>query len=103
MQLSATNGVGEEVTVGNGPVLAETSEQQRAEEAAREADRAKDEFLATLAHELRNPLAPLRNAVQILRMQASTSPQAQWAQDVIDRQIDQMTRLIEDLLDVSRI
>jgi CheY-like chemotaxis protein len=62
-----------------------------------------NEFLATLAHELRNPLAPLRNAVQILRMQASASPQSQWAQDVIDRQINQMTRLIDDLLDVSRI
>src|SRR3954464_15540025 len=103
MQLSASNGVGEEITAGTGPVLVDSSECQRAEEAAREAERAKDEFLATLAHELRNPLAPLRNAVQILRMQASTSPQSQWAQDVIDRQIHQMTRLIDDLLDVSRI
>jgi signal transduction histidine kinase/ActR/RegA family two-component response regulator len=70
----------------------------------RQADRAKDEFLATLAHELRNPLAPLRNALQILRLHnTSTSPDARWATDVMERQMQQMTRLVDDLLDVSRI
>ncbi len=69
----------------------------------READRRKDEFLATLAHELRNPLAPVRNAVQILQAQGPPTPQAGWAIGVIDRQMKQMTRLIDDLLDVSRI
>jgi PAS domain S-box-containing protein len=71
--------------------------------ALQEADRRKDEFLAILAHELRNPLAPIRNAVQILRTQGPPVPQLQWARDVIERQVEQLTRLVDDLLDVSRI
>jgi PAS domain S-box-containing protein len=73
------------------------------EEALQDADRRKDEFLATLAHELRNPLAPVRNAVEILRLRGSGDPEAQAAREVIDRQMRQMTRLIDDLMDVSRI
>jgi CheY-like chemotaxis protein len=69
----------------------------------READRRKDEFLAMLAHELRNPLAPIRNAVQFLRMAGPASKDLPWACDVIERQTAQMTRLVDDLLDVSRI
>jgi PAS domain S-box-containing protein len=72
-------------------------------EALRESDRRKDEFLAILAHELRNPLAPVRNAVQILRAKSPPIPELQWAHGVIDRQVEQMTRLVDDLLDVSRI
>ncbi len=72
-------------------------------QALKEADRRKDEFLAVLAHELRNPLAPVRNAIEILRATASTSPQLQWTHDVIDRQVRQLSRLVDDLLDVSRI
>ena len=72
-------------------------------EALREADHRKDEFLATLAHELRNPLAPIRNAVQILQLTGPPSPELQWAREVIDRQVQQMTHLIEDLMDISRI
>jgi PAS domain S-box-containing protein len=79
------------------------SERKRAEEALREADRRKDEFLATLAHELRNPLAPIRHAVEILRLQGAPAPEQPWAVDVIDRQLRQLTRLLDDLLDVSRI
>jgi CheY-like chemotaxis protein/nitrogen-specific signal transduction histidine kinase len=71
--------------------------------ALRESDRRKDEFLAMLAHELRNPLAPIRNGVQILRAKAPPIPELQWATEVIDRQVHQMTRLVDDLLDVSRI
>src|SRR6476661_2617051 len=68
----------------------------------REQDRRKDEFLATLAHELRNPLAPIKYAVSMLRL--APEPQAQTrAQEVIDRQVSQMSRLIDDLLDLSRI
>ncbi len=74
-----------------------------AEQALREADQRKDEFLATLAHELRNPLAPVRNAVQILRTQEGAGPAARKLQDIIDRQIGQMARIVDDLLDVSRI
>jgi signal transduction histidine kinase/CheY-like chemotaxis protein len=68
-----------------------------------EADRRKTEFLAMLAHELRNPLAPIRNAVQLLRYQGGNDPQLEWARDIIDRQVQQMARLVDDLLDVSRI
>jgi PAS domain S-box-containing protein len=69
----------------------------------READRRKDEFLAMLAHELRNPLAPIRNAVQIFRAKAPPVPELRWAGEVVERQVRQMTRLVDDLLDVSRI
>ena len=72
-------------------------------QALTDADRRKDEFLAVLAHELRNPLAPVRNAVEILRAVPSPTPQVQWTHDVIDRQVRQMSRLVDDLLDVSRI
>lgn len=76
---------------------------KQAEHALQQADRHKDEFLATLAHELRNPLAPIRNAVEVLRLKSPPDSKLQWARDVIDRQVRQMTRLIDDLLDVSRI
>ena len=78
-------------------------ERARAEEALHDQDRRKNEFLATLAHELRNPLAPVRNAAQILKLKAPPVPELQWAREVIDRQVTQMTRLIDDLLDVSRV
>jgi PAS domain S-box-containing protein len=71
--------------------------------ALKESDRRKDEFLAILAHELRNPLAPIRNAVHILRAKGPPMPELLWATDVIDRQVHQMSRLVDDLLDVSRI
>jgi PAS domain S-box-containing protein len=84
-------------------VARDISERKRAKAAFREADRRKDEFLATLAHELRNPLAPIRNAVHILATKAPPNPELQWVREVIDRQVQQMTRLVDDLLDVSRI
>ena len=68
-----------------------------------QAQRHKDEFLATLAHELRNPLAPIRNAVECLGMAGLTQPDLEEARDVIARQLSQMVRLVDDLLDVSRI
>jgi signal transduction histidine kinase/DNA-binding response OmpR family regulator len=68
-----------------------------------ENDRRKNEFLAMLAHELRNPLAPIRNAVEILRMSDIKDHDLQWANDVIARQVEQMVRLVDDLLDISRI
>ena len=84
-------------------VLVDISDRKRAEDALKEADRSKNEFLATLAHELRNPLAPIRAAVKILELKANVTPEAQSALDVIDRQTRQMTRLIDDLLDIARI
>lgn len=77
--------------------------QRQMRDALAESDRRKDEFLATLAHELRNPLAPVRNAIHILRARMPATPELQWARDVIDRQVTQMTRLIDDLMDVARI
>jgi len=85
---------------------AELLDQLHANEAAlKRADRAKDEFIATLAHELRNPLAPIRNALAILKREdAKADPnRAEWCRDIIDRQVVQMTHLLEDLLDVSRV
>jgi PAS domain S-box-containing protein len=76
---------------------------KHAEEALREADRRKDEFLATLAHELRNPLAPIRSAVEILKLKAPDDPTLQAVQGMIDRQLRHLVRLVDDLLDVSRI
>jgi PAS domain S-box-containing protein len=68
-----------------------------------EADRRKDEFLATLAHELRNPLAPIRQAAAIARNEHATEAQRRWSQNVIERQVQHMSLLLDDLLDVSRI
>jgi PAS domain S-box-containing protein len=84
--------------------LRESEERLRASEAAlREADRQKNRFLATLSHELRNPLAPIRNSLHILDRAAPGGEQAKRAQAIIQRQIGQMTLLIDDLLDVTRI
>ena len=80
-----------------------TAELARANAALVEGDRRKDEFLATLAHELRNPLAPIRNALEILRLGGSNPAAGDQARQIMDRQIRQMVRLIDDLLDVSRI
>ena len=78
--------------------------EKAAERAMREADRRKDEFLAVLGHELRNPMAPIRNAVEIIRsLGIGTDPRVAWAIEVLDRQTAHMGRLIDDLLDVSRI
>src|SRR4029079_2034094 len=66
-------------------------------------DRRKDEFLALLSHELRNPLAPIRNAVEVLRSAAPSGEALSRARDVIDRQLRQMTRIVDDLLDISRV
>lgn len=73
------------------------------EQLAREADRRKDEFLATLAHELRNPLAPIRNATSILKLACGDREAFELATGTIERQVNQLVRLIDDLLDASRI
>ncbi len=78
------------------------TEQKHADAVARAADRRKDEFLAMLAHELRNPLAPMRNAIELMRLSA-TRGGIDDARHMITRQLDQMVRLVDDLLDVSRI
>ena len=92
----------EQLARANRSLQREVSERARAEDALKEADRRKDEFLAMLAHELRNPLAPILNAVQLMRMDLSAK-QLSWSREVIERQLSYLTRLVDDLLDVSRI
>ena len=102
-RLNATlQGANAELARTNRSLHREIAERARIEKALQEADRNKDEFLAMLAHELRNPLAPILNALQLMRMQPS-AVQLQWAQEVIQRQLASLTRLVDDLLDVSRI
>jgi PAS domain S-box-containing protein len=76
---------------------------RRSQAALEEADRRKDEFLATLSHELRNPLAPIRMAARIIALPEITSQQLQWAQNVLQRQVGHMALLLDDLLDIARI
>src|SRR5690606_8070720 len=83
--------------------FSDVSERKRHELELREADQRKDEFLATLAHELRNPLAPIRMAATLAKKPDVPESQRRWCQDVIDRQIQHMSLLLDDLLDVSRI
>ena len=86
----------------NEDLLHEMRERRAAEDALKTADQRKDEFLATLAHELRNPLAPIRNGLQIMRTTKDAAAIAR-AQVMMERQLQQMVRLVDDLLDVSRI
>lgn len=85
-----------------GGIAIDITDRLRAEEELKEAHRRKDEFLATLAHELRNPLSPIRFSVEICRSHVDPAARSR-ALDVVDRQIQQMSRLLEDLLDVSRL
>jgi PAS domain S-box-containing protein len=79
------------------------SELRHAMEALTEADRRKDEFMATLAHELRNPLAPVRNAVEIMRIAGNNPETMTQVRNMLDRQVQQLSRIVDDLIDVSRI
>jgi len=81
----------------------EIEERRGIESRLQESNRRKDEFLAMLSHELRNPLAPIRTAVEVIRQVAPDDPKVMWGMDITRRQIDQLTRLVEDLLDVARI
>jgi PAS domain S-box-containing protein len=81
----------------------DVSRMKKTEDALREADRRKDDFLATLAHELRNPLAPIRHAAKLLGLKGLDPTQSQAARDIISRQVTRMALLLDDLLEVSRI
>ncbi len=89
--------------VGAVNILVDITDRKRAEDALKQADRRKSEFLALLAHELRNPLAPLRNSLQVMRLANHDRAAAEQAQTVMERQLGHMVRLIDDLLDLSRI
>ncbi|HYG55149.1 MAG TPA: PAS domain S-box protein [Burkholderiales bacterium] len=79
------------------------SDIKRMEDALREADRRKDEFLATLAHELRNPLAPIRNSLELLKLPRVDAATARQAREMMERQVHSLVRLVDDLLDVARV
>ena len=89
--------------VGASKIARDITDQKRMHAELQEADRRKNEFLAMLAHELRNPLAPIRNAVQILRLQGADAQAVSAASEMMERQVGQLVRLVDDLLDVSRI
>jgi signal transduction histidine kinase len=93
----------DELTAATERIQALLKESQQQAAALREADQRKDEFLATLAHELRNPLAPIRNAVELLRLNSPEATEIQGAIEIAGRQVRHMARLIDDLLDVARI
>ncbi len=84
-------------------VTMDLTDRKRAEAALKEADRRKDEFIATLAHELRNPLAPIRNGLAVLRRSGELGPPRERVQAMMERQVDQLVRLVDDLLEISRI
>ena len=84
-------------------VVIDISRRKELEDALKDADRRKDEFLASLAHELRNPLAPMQNALQIMALRKGDSDEVERARAMLQRQMRQMVRLIDDLLDVNRI
>jgi PAS domain S-box-containing protein len=86
-----------------GSITTDVTEQRATEEALREADRRKDQFIATLAHELRNPLAPIRTGVAILGREGTAEADRAWSRAVIERQVAHMARLVDDLLDVARV
>lgn len=87
---------------GFAKVTRDMSEKKRIE-ALELAERRMTEFLAMLSHELRNPLAPIRNAVYLLQIKEVDDPELRWSRDVIDRQVTQLTRLVDDLLEISRM
>jgi signal transduction histidine kinase len=87
---------------GYAMVIRDLTDRKRVE-SLEQTERQINEFLAMLGHELRNPLAPIRNALDLMRINAGTDPTHEWARSVIDRQVTQLSRLVDDLLDVSRI
>ncbi|RYZ63317.1 MAG: hybrid sensor histidine kinase/response regulator, partial [Proteobacteria bacterium] len=93
----------QELATANRSLQGEILERERAEAALKEADRHKDEFLAILAHELRNPLAPIRSAADIMARLPLELPELIWSREVVERQVLHLSRLVDDLLDVSRI
>src|SRR5262249_30207359 len=92
-----------DLALANETLREQIAERERLEQALRDADRRKDEVLAILAHELRAPVAPIRNAVQLMQRRAIEDGELRWSRDLIERQVEQLVRLVDDLLDVSRI
>ena len=89
--------------IGMRAFVRDITDRKRVEEVLRDADRRKDEFIATLSHELRNPLAPIRNGLQVLRITDGQGPSAERAREMMERQVEHLVRLVDDLLEVSRV
>jgi PAS domain S-box-containing protein len=89
--------------IGASKIARDITDRKLAEAAQRDGERRKDEFLATLAHELRNPLAPIRNSLHLLRLSDGSSPAAKRVHEMMERQVHQLVRMVDDLLEVSRI
>jgi CheY-like chemotaxis protein len=89
--------------IGASKIARDITDRKRAEEALREADQRKNQFIALLAHELRNPLAPLRNGLQVMRLAGGDTKSLAQSRDMMERQLEHMVRLVDDLLDVSRM
>jgi two-component system, chemotaxis family, CheB/CheR fusion protein len=89
--------------IGASKIARDITAPKLAEQALREADRRKDEFLATLAHELRNPLAPIRNSLHLLELSGNTSSAVEYVRAMMERQVNHMVRMVDDLMEVSRI
>lgn len=87
----------------NAKLTQEIADRERAEQALYKSAQRKDEYIAILAHELRNPLSAMHNAVQVMQLPSSTEQQLSWAQELLQRQVTHLTCLMDDLLDVSRI
>jgi signal transduction histidine kinase len=106
-ELHKLNGVLEhrnaELARANAQLTAEVAERKHAEGLLQEAARRKDEFLAILGHELRNPLSAMHNCVQLMQVSRVSEQQLGWARDLLERQLKHLTRLMDDLLDVSRV
>ncbi len=100
--MTALRGPGGELQ-GFGKLVRDATDRRRTEEALLDADRRKDEFIALLAHELRNPLAPIRNGLQVMRLAGDDAVALAQVRAMMERQLGHMVRLIDDLLDVSRI
>ena len=102
LTISPIRGVNGEI-VGASKIARDITDQKRIARELKEADQHKNEFLALLAHELRNPLGPIRHAAKILRARTPRPDELEWATSIIDRQTEHMTRLVDDLLDVARM
>ena len=89
--------------IGMRGFVRDITDRKRVEEALRDANRRKNEFIATLSHELRNPLAPIRNGLQVLRKTGGQGPSAERAREIMERQVEHLVRLVDDLLEVSRV
>jgi response regulator RpfG family c-di-GMP phosphodiesterase len=92
-----------ELQAANAKLTQEIAERERAEQALSQSIKRKDQYIAVLAHELRNPLSAIHNAVMVMQLPTASSQQRDWAQDLLQRQVKHLTCLMDDLLDVSRI